>query len=164
MNHVTEQCHHGTLISGACVLQSERHNLITESAPRCNESSLLHGLGSHFDLIVTGETIHEGENFMLSGVVNQNINMRKWKIIFRTRFVQISVIHTHSYLTILLRYGYHVCNPLRIRSNGYKTGVELLHNFGFDFLRHLRTHATNLLFHWEKTLFRRQLVYHNINV
>src|ERR1051325_2905279 len=96
MNHVMEQCHHGTLISGACVLQSERHNLIIESAPLCNESSLLHVFGGHFDLIVTGETIHEGENFMLSGVINQNINMWKWKIVFWTCSIQISIVYTHS--------------------------------------------------------------------
>src|ERR1051325_11298762 len=118
MNHVMEQCHHSALISGACVLQSERHDLVAESTPLCNKSSLLHVVGSHFDLIVTGETIHEGENLMLSGVVNQNINVRKWKIVFRACLIQISVIHTHSYFAILLRYGYHICNPLRIRSNG----------------------------------------------
>src|ERR1051325_6879779 len=122
MDHVMKQRHHGTLISGACVLQSERHNLVTEGPPLCNKSSLLHVFGSHFDLIVTGKTIHEGEDLMLSSVVNQNINMRKWEIVFRTRFVQISVIHTHSHFTILLRYGYHVCNPLRIRSNSQETG------------------------------------------
>src|ERR1044072_9649738 len=118
MNHVMKQSYHGTLICGASVLQSERHDLVAECAPLCNKSSLFHVFRSHFDLIVTGETIHEGENFMLSGVVNQNINMREWEIIFRTRFVQISIIHTHSYLTILLRYGHHICNPLRVRSNG----------------------------------------------
>src|ERR1044072_4285573 len=117
MNHVMKQCYHSTLISGSCVLQSEWHNLVTESTPLCNKGSLLHVFGSHFNLIVTGETIHEGDNFMLSGVVNQNINMRKWKIVFRACFVQISVIHTHPYLTILLRYRHHVSNPLWIRSN-----------------------------------------------
>src|ERR1043165_649700 len=117
MNHVMKQCHHGTLISGACVLQSERHNLVVESTPLCNKSSLLHVFRSHFDLIVTGETIHERENLMLGGVVNQNINVREWKIVFRTCFVYISVIHTHSYFTILLWYGHHVCNPLWIGSN-----------------------------------------------
>src|ERR1051325_3759201 len=118
MNHVMKQCDHSTLISGARVLQSERHNLVAESAPLCSKSSLLHVFRSYFDLILTGETIHEGENLMLSGVVNQNINVREWKIVFRARFVQISVIHTHPYFAILLRYGYYVCNPLRIRSNG----------------------------------------------
>src|ERR1051325_1645028 len=118
MNQVMEQCHHSTLISGACILQSERHNFVAESTPLCNKSSLLHVFGSHFNLIITGETIHEGEDLVLGGVVNQNINRRKRKIVFRTRFVQISVIHTHSYLAILLRYGYHICNPLWIRSNG----------------------------------------------
>src|ERR1043165_1134985 len=117
MNHVMKQCHHGTLVSGACVLQSERHNLVTESTLLCNKSSLLHVFGSHFDLIVTRETIHEGENLMLSGVVNQDINMRKWKIVFRTRFVQISVIHTHSYLAILLGHRHHISHPLWIGSS-----------------------------------------------
>src|ERR1051325_5719140 len=117
MDHVMEQCYHSALISGACVLQSERHNLVAESAPLGNKGSLLHVFRSHFDLIVTGETIHEGENLMLNGIVNQNINMREWEIVFRTRFVQISVIHTHSYFTILLSYGDYVCNPLWIRSN-----------------------------------------------
>src|ERR1043165_2331141 len=118
MDHVMKPSYHGTLICGASVLQSERHDLVAECAPLCNESSLLHVFRSHFDLIVTGETFHEGDNFMLSSVVNQNINMRKWKIIFRTRSVQISVIHTHSYFAIFLRHGYHVRNPLWIRSNG----------------------------------------------
>src|ERR1044072_2976292 len=117
MNHVVKQCHHGTLISGACVLQSEWHDLVAESAPLCNESSLLHVFRSHFDLIVTRETIHEGENLVLSGVVNQYINIRKWKIVFRTCSVQISVVHTHTHFTILVRYGHHVHNPLWIRSN-----------------------------------------------
>src|ERR1051325_6429751 len=98
------------MISGASVLQSERHDLVAECAPLCNESSLLHVFRSHLDLIVTGETIHEGENLMLSGVVDQNINMRKWKIVFRNRSIQISVIHTHSYFSILLRYRYHIRN------------------------------------------------------
>src|ERR1043165_3242866 len=118
MNHVMKQCYHSTLISGACILQSEWHDLVAESTPLCNKSSLLHVFGSHFDLIATGETIHEGENFVLSSVINQNINVRKWKIVFRTRFVQISIVHTHSYLAILLRYGYSITTPLRIRTTG----------------------------------------------
>src|ERR1051325_5193912 len=84
MNHVMKQSHHGTLICGANVLQPERHDLVAECAPLCNENSLFHVFKSHFDLIVTKETIHEGENLVLSGVVNQYINMGKWKLIFRT--------------------------------------------------------------------------------
>src|ERR1051325_10558381 len=112
MNHVVKQSHHGTLICGASVLQTEQNDLVAECAPLCNESSLFHVFGSHFDLIVTGETIHEGENLMLSSVINLNINMRKWEIVFRTRSVQISVVHTHPHFTIFLRYEHHVCNPL----------------------------------------------------
>src|ERR1043165_9298735 len=105
MDHVMKQSYHGTLICGASVLHTEQHDLVAECAPLCNESSLFHVSGSHFDLIVTRETIYEGNNLVLSGVVNQYINMRKWKIVFRTRSVQICVIRTHSHFTILLRYG-----------------------------------------------------------
>ena len=76
VNHVVEQSDHGTLISCPSILQPERHDFAAKSTPLCNKSFLLHVLGSHLDLIVTGKTIHEGEDLMLRGVVNQNIDVR----------------------------------------------------------------------------------------
>ena len=102
VNHVVEQSDHGALISCPNILQSEWHDLIVKGAPLRNEGCLLHVLGSHLDLIVTKKTIHKGEDLMLCGVVDRNIDVRQWEILFGARPVQISIVHTHPYLTILL--------------------------------------------------------------
>ena len=59
MNHVMEQSYHNTLICCTDVLQTKRHNLVTESASLCDEGSLFHVFRYHLDLIITPETVHE---------------------------------------------------------------------------------------------------------
>ena len=75
VNHVMEQSDHGALIRCPNILQFERHDFIAKGTPPCDERCLFHILGSHFNLIVTGETIDKGEDLMLCGVVNQNVDM-----------------------------------------------------------------------------------------
>ena len=117
MDHVVEQSNHGALIRCPNIPQPERHDLVVKGTLLSNKGCLLHILGSHFNLIITIETIHKGEDLMLCGVFNQNIDVRKWEIIFGARPVQISIVHRHSYLTILLRHRNHVGNPLWVRSD-----------------------------------------------
>ena len=114
VNHVMEQGDHGSLISCPNILQPKRHHLVTESTPLCDEGCLLHVFGCHLDLVVARETIHKGEDFVLCGVVNQNTDVGKWEVILGTCPVQVSVFHTHSCFTILLRCQNNISNPLRI--------------------------------------------------
>lgn len=48
---------------------SLRHDLVAEGVPWGYERGLLHTLLSHSDLVVTRETIYEGENRELSGII-----------------------------------------------------------------------------------------------
>jgi len=100
--HVVKDSSHSPLVSSFCIDQPKRHYSEIESAPRCNERCLFSILWRHLDLVVTGETIHEGENFGFCGTVDQYVNVRQWKIIFGTNFVQVTVINTHSDFTVLL--------------------------------------------------------------
>ena len=75
MDHIVKQSYHGTLIGCPDILQPKWHNFVTERAPLCDEGCFLHVLRCHFDMAVSGETIHEGKYFMLSIFVDQNINM-----------------------------------------------------------------------------------------
>ena len=70
-----------------------------------NEGCLLHVFGCHLDLIVTRETLHEGKDLVLHGVVNQNVTVGERKVILGACPVQISVVHTHPYLVVLLGTG-----------------------------------------------------------
>ena len=116
-DHVVEQSDHGALIRCPNILQSKRHDLVAKGTPLSNKGCLLHIFGSHLNLILTGETIHKGEDLMLCGVVNQKVDMRQREIILGARPVQIPVIDTHPDFTIFLRHWNHVGNPLRVRSH-----------------------------------------------
>ena len=101
---------------------------------------------------------------MLSCVVNQDVNMWQWKIVFRASPIQIPIVHAHSDFAILLRHGHNVRNPLWIGSNIQKASVELLHYLSFDLLRHVGPHSADpLLDRW--TVFScRETVDHDICV
>ena len=49
---------------------------------------------------------------MLCGIVNQNIDMEKREIILRACPIQVSVIHTHAYFTVIFRNWNNIGNPL----------------------------------------------------
>ena len=51
----------------------------------------------HFDLIITQEFIHKGEEHVSYGVIDQGIDMWQWKIVLRAGPIQISVINAHVY-------------------------------------------------------------------
>lgn len=40
---------------------------------------------------------------MTRGIVQNDVDVRQWEVIFRDRFVQIPVVNTHPYFSILLR-------------------------------------------------------------
>ena len=100
----------------------------------------------------------------MSCIIHQNINVGKWKVILGALPIQVSVIHTHMHLTILLRYQNDISNPLWIRGNSQEIGVELLHDFILDLFRHLGPHTTNLLFHRREIFFCGQMMNHDISI
>ena len=114
VNHVMEQSYHSLLISCPSILQPKRHHLVAESASLCNKGCPHHVFRCHLDQIIAREIVHEGKDFVLCGIVNQNINVGKRKVILGACYVQVYVVHTHPYLVVLLRYQNNVSNPLRI--------------------------------------------------
>ena len=68
-------------------------------------------------MIVTRETIHEGKDLVFHGVVNQNVNVGEQKVIIGACPVQISLVHTHSYLVVFFRHQNYIGNPLGIRGD-----------------------------------------------
>ena len=75
MDHIMKQIYHSPLICWPSILQSEGHDLVAKGAPLHNEGCHLHVFRSHPNLIIVGETIREREDFMMSNVIDQDINM-----------------------------------------------------------------------------------------
>ena len=46
------------------------------------------------DLIITRESIHEGEEHVGSSIIDQGIDMWQWKVILRVSLVQIPIVNS----------------------------------------------------------------------
>ena len=102
VNHIVEQSYHGALIGCPNILQPKWHHFVIKSSPLCDEGCFLHVFGCHLDRIVSIESVHEGEDLMLHGVVDQNMDVWKWEVVFGARPVQILVVYMHMYLSVFL--------------------------------------------------------------
>ena len=98
MHHIMEQGYHGSLVGRTDILQAEWHYIIGISPPMGGECCLGFVFFSHFDLIITQEPIHKGEEQVGRGVINQGIDTWQGKIILRVGPIQISIINAHAYL------------------------------------------------------------------
>ena len=66
----------------------------------------------HFDLILAGESIHEGEEHVGSSIIDQSIDMWQWKVVLGASPVQILIVDTHVYFPIFLRHENNVGGPI----------------------------------------------------
>jgi len=65
---------HGLLESGPSIFKAKRHFPISEGAPRANEGGLMLIFTLDMDLIISRESIHKGEYFISSAIVQDLIN------------------------------------------------------------------------------------------
>lgn len=93
---------HGPLEIGPIIFKARRHFPIREGAPRLNEGGLMLIFKLDLDLIITRESIHKGEYFIPSAIIQDLINEWCRIVIFRTRFIQILKISRDSYFSFLL--------------------------------------------------------------
>ena len=77
-----------------------------------DECYLVFVLFSHFDLIITREPIHKGEEHVGHGVINQGVDMWQWKVVLGASPVQILIVDTHVYFPIFLRHENNVGGPV----------------------------------------------------
>ena len=58
--------------------------------------------GYDIDLIISGETIHQREDFTFGTIVDDLVNEGGRKVVFRTRFINVSIINAHADCTLFL--------------------------------------------------------------
>ena len=133
MHHITEQGYHGSLVGHPSILSAEWHDIVVVSSPMGGEHCLGFVLFSHLDLIITQEPVHEGEEHVGRGVINQGVDVWQRKIIFWVGLIQISIIDAHAYFPIFFGHEDNVGNPIRVGYGGKKTGFQLLFYLFFDF-------------------------------
>src|SRR5262249_34445057 len=98
----------------------ERHNNIAVDSPWCGERGFLLIFLCKADLIVSRKSIHKGQHLIPCGVVDQDINVRKWEVVLRTGLIQISEVNTNADLPILLDYRDYIGHPHRVENDSDK--------------------------------------------
>ena len=78
----------------------------------CGECCLGFVLLDHFDLIIAGESVNEGEEPIGSSIINQGIDVWQLKIILGVGPVQIPVTNAYAYFPIFLKHRNYVGNPI----------------------------------------------------
>ena len=81
-DQVAKNTRHGTLVSGAGVLQSERHDGVVEVAlwgPKCSVNGVV---WVHLDLVVARRAVHEGQCTMPRSGVDDDFRDRYGEIVF----------------------------------------------------------------------------------
>src|SRR5436190_2681309 len=99
---------HCPLIGSAGVLQSKGHNCVAEHPKRYPEGGVPLVIRVHFDLIVPGESIHEGHPLIAGGVVHHDISDGERELILWTCVVEVAEIDADTDQPILLCDGYDV--------------------------------------------------------
>ncbi|PUZ44932.1 hypothetical protein GQ55_8G177400 [Panicum hallii var. hallii] len=97
---------HGTLICSASILQTKSHDHILEQTHRSrySEHGFVYILRGHKNLVITGVTIHETQDFVTSNRIDQCLCNRHWVLIFRSSPVEVSEVHVNSPSAVLLLY------------------------------------------------------------
>ena len=89
------------MIGSPDVLESEGHSCVAVCTERRDERCLDMVFFLEGDLMITGVTVKEGEQFVAGGGVYNLVYPRQAKGVFRAVFVKISIINTHSSFFIL---------------------------------------------------------------
>ena len=100
---------------------------------------------------------------MLDPIINQNMNVRQWKIILWLNFVEISIVDTNSDLPIFFDDRNNVSQPGRVLSHFYQPRLNLFGNLVFNFQTQLGLELPNLLLYFIKPLIIRQFMRYNIS-
>ena len=121
-----------SLIGGPSIFQTKRHNFVTIDGSVGNKSSFLFILLGHTDLIVSGESVHEGHQWKTQSGVHQQVNARERIAVFRASFIQIGIVNTNSPLSIGFFDKYNIHEPFGVFDFAYESDLKEFSNFLLD--------------------------------
>jgi hypothetical protein len=95
MSHIMKDVCHGPLKSGTIILEAEGHDTIGESTLGGSECGFVIGWVD-LNLVVARETVHEGQSFVASIIIDNLVDKGHWKIVFGTSMIEIMKIRTNK--------------------------------------------------------------------
>jgi hypothetical protein len=96
MRQIVKNVCHGPLESGISILEAKWHDTIRKGAPRGCECNFVLIGGVNLDLVVTRETIHEGQSLVTCAIIDYLVNEGCWKVVFGTSVIEIEEVRTDT--------------------------------------------------------------------
>jgi hypothetical protein len=94
MSQIMKNVCHGPLESGAGILEAEWHDTIRKGGPRGRECSFVLIDGVNLDLVVTKETVHEGQSLVTCAIIDYLVDEGCWKVVFGIGVIEIAEVRT----------------------------------------------------------------------
>jgi hypothetical protein len=114
------------------------------------------------DLIISGENIHQREDFTSGTIVDDLVDERGRKVVFRTCFVNIPIINAHMDCALFLVNQDNIGNPVSESHWVNKVGFEKFHDFKLDSGRFTWVDRTKALPNGFRVWVCLNLMYHNV--
>jgi len=111
---LVKDCIYGALVCRTCILQAKGYHSVAVHSPWHSEGCMLLVFWIHFDLIISGEAIHEGYPLEFACIVCHDIRDREREHVFGTSGVQITKVDADSDLFVLLGDRNDVGYPIRV--------------------------------------------------
>jgi hypothetical protein len=96
LSQIMKNVCHGTLESGSCILEAERHDTIRKSAPGGSECGFVLIGWVNLNLVVARETIHEGQSLVTGAIIDNLVDKGHWKVVFGTGVIEIAEVCTDT--------------------------------------------------------------------
>ena len=102
-NKFSENLHDDPLKGCRCRFKCEHHNYGNKYSPFGNKNGFLLFVGVHPDLIIADEPVQETVNFVTGDGIQDSIRKWEWKGVCFRCCIQLPVVNSDPYLTVLFR-------------------------------------------------------------
>jgi hypothetical protein len=94
MRQIVKNVCHSPLESGTVILEAEWHYTICKGAPRGRECIFVLIGEVNLDLVVTRETIHEGQSLVTCTIIDYLVDEGCWNVVFGIGVIEVAEVHT----------------------------------------------------------------------
>jgi hypothetical protein len=102
---------HRPMESCVGIIYAKRHDTVCKGTPWGSECSFILIGWVDLNLVIARESVHKGESLVVSAVVDNLIDERRWKVIFGTCIIEIAKVCENTDSALFFVDGYRFGNP-----------------------------------------------------
>jgi hypothetical protein len=122
VSKIMENIGHGPLKRSTYVLESKRHDTISEGTLRGSKSGFVLICWMDLNLIVAKEPIHKGQCLVANTIIDDLVDERGWEVVFGTSMVEITKVCVDANSAMFFVHKDGVRDPQSVRNGVNESG------------------------------------------